>query len=300
LFEHPKPLLERFGKEFFRSVPKKPGIYVMCGASGQILYVGQSSNLRTRLGSYRNANPDHLSRRVIRLIHQVATVTWEECDSAALARVRENELLRLHRPKFNRMNVYPRAYWFISVDSNGNGLAFRRTNIPETQTGLFGAFKGAAVYGFGSLLRLLWTVVHRPISPFDLPRQLVRMKPPVQFTIPFTERAAGLDRVELIELVSAYFAGESPRIIEWLSQALHGVGKNSLFYQNLIRDDLDTLAGFFENGPARNWRLKEQNAIHDRLILQEDLDDWIALSGFQRNETVRKSGLFGSTDASLV
>ena len=79
LFAHPKPLLDRLGRDFFRAVPKRPGVYVMTGTSGQILYIGQSGNLRARLGTYKNAHPDHLSRRTLRLIHSVSSITWEEC-----------------------------------------------------------------------------------------------------------------------------------------------------------------------------------------------------------------------------
>src|SRR5205814_7898791 len=64
-FKRPKPLLDRFGAEFFRSLPSKPGVYIMSGEAGRVLYVGQSKNLRVRLGTYRNANPCHISRKTI-------------------------------------------------------------------------------------------------------------------------------------------------------------------------------------------------------------------------------------------
>src|SRR5947208_1528018 len=106
-FKRPKPLLDRFGAEFFRSLPSKPGVYIMSGEAGRVLYVGQSKNLRVRLGTYRNANPCHISRKTIRLVHAVRKIDWEECPTPALACVRENQLLRAHRPKFNSMNTYP-------------------------------------------------------------------------------------------------------------------------------------------------------------------------------------------------
>src|SRR6185503_13820613 len=152
LFEHPKPLLERLGAEFFRAIPKRPGVYIMCSALGQVLYVGQSSNLRTRLGTYCRANPDHTPRRILRLIHAAARICWEECETPVSARLRENELLRLHRPRFNRANVYPKAYCFIGCESSADRLTLFRTAEADPRLRLFGAFKGAAVHAFGSLL----------------------------------------------------------------------------------------------------------------------------------------------------
>src|SRR3954464_5704812 len=100
LFAAPRPLLERLGADFFSSVPSEPGVYVMTGADQRVLYIGQSGNLRARLGSYKNAKPDRAPRKVIRLIHQVRAITWEKCETPQAARLRENELLRLHRPRF--------------------------------------------------------------------------------------------------------------------------------------------------------------------------------------------------------
>jgi excinuclease ABC subunit C len=65
LFEPPKPLVERFGKEFFRGLPERPGVYLMCGASEGVLYVGKARNLRKRLSAYRVANPERMKRRPV-------------------------------------------------------------------------------------------------------------------------------------------------------------------------------------------------------------------------------------------
>jgi excinuclease UvrABC nuclease subunit len=55
LFPPPKPLVERFGEDFFRALPPVPGVYLMCGATEGVLYVGKAKNLRKRLSSYRVA-----------------------------------------------------------------------------------------------------------------------------------------------------------------------------------------------------------------------------------------------------
>src|SRR5262249_40545114 len=112
LFNHPKPLLERFGADFFRKAPRTPGVYIMTNQNGRVLYIGQSSNLRQRLHTYKNANPEHIPRKIVRLVHEVYSLVWEECDNAEAARQREHELLQIHRPAFNTVNTYPKINWF--------------------------------------------------------------------------------------------------------------------------------------------------------------------------------------------
>ena len=288
------------GPEFFRSAPRRPGVYVMTGARGEVLYVGQSGNLRTRLNCYKNGNPNMLPRRIVRLIHSVASITWEECASRQLARVRENELLRLHRPKFNRVNTYPQAYGFIGVAARAEELTLFRLNEPplyerdhwgtpsdecgvmrdsggsQAQTSVYGAFKGGAVYGFGSLLRVLWSAIYQPVSPFDLPRQLLTAKAPMRFTVA-TPRSGNSAEVNLIERIHGYLSGESKELIEWLTAAIQTKGL-SVFHRNFIQADVELLASFFETGPRRIRELKREHGIEQGFVGKEELDDLIALS----------------------
>jgi len=110
LFPPPKPLLERFGTEFFRALPAAPGVYLMCGEREGVLYVGKARNLRKRLLSYRVANPERMSRRIIRLLFQVRRIEWDVCPSEAAAAAREEGLICVLGPKFNRAGqAWPRT-----------------------------------------------------------------------------------------------------------------------------------------------------------------------------------------------
>lgn len=109
LFPPPKPLVERFGAEFFHSLPAAPGVYLLCGEQEGVLYVGKALNLRQRLSSYRVTNPERLSRRIIRLLFQVRRIEWDVCSTEATAAAREEALICVLAPKFNRAGkVWPK------------------------------------------------------------------------------------------------------------------------------------------------------------------------------------------------
>ena len=108
LFPPPRPLLERLGKDFFRQLPARPGVYLMCGAEAGVLYVGRAKNLRKRLSSYRVANPERFPRRMIRLLHRVTRIEYDECANEFAAQEREELLICVLAPPFNRAGkVWP-------------------------------------------------------------------------------------------------------------------------------------------------------------------------------------------------
>lgn len=110
LFPPPRTLVERFGVEFFRELPERPGVYFFCGAEHGVLYVGKAKNLRKRLASYRVANPERLPRRLIRLLNQTKRIEFDICASEMHASFREEELICALMPKFNRAGkVWPKS-----------------------------------------------------------------------------------------------------------------------------------------------------------------------------------------------
>jgi excinuclease ABC subunit C len=109
LFPPPKPLVERFGNDFFRSLPDAPGVYFLCGPQAGVLYVGKAKSLRQRLASYRVANPERLPRRIVRLLHRVTRIEFDVCASDDAACAREEQLICVLNPQFNRSGrVWPR------------------------------------------------------------------------------------------------------------------------------------------------------------------------------------------------
>ncbi len=267
LFPESKPLLERFGAEFFRTVPKHSGIYVMADERGRVLYVGKARNLRQRLASYKYPGVSH---KVARLNWKVRSITWELCDDRVAAGLRENELLRLHKPALNVLNTRSEHYPFIGLRTGGEELVLRLSKSAEPVDGeeLFGAFKGLplARAAFGALLRLLWLSEHSGASLFDLPSALLRPKP---FE---TWRMRGL-AVRWDPLLREFLSGQSDTLVgNW--EELKGT---SCFEQSFYACDRELLAEFFLRGPQRNAQLRRLFHVADPCIAQSELDDLLVL-----------------------
>ncbi|WP_241661350.1 DEDD exonuclease domain-containing protein [Thermomonospora catenispora] len=91
-------------------MPDAPGVYLFEDARGEVLYVGKSTNLRSRVRSYFTASETRRGiREMIGLAERVRPIV---CATALEAEVRELRLIAEHKPRYNRRSKFPeRALW---------------------------------------------------------------------------------------------------------------------------------------------------------------------------------------------
>lgn len=250
----------RFDRTFFRSLPDCAGVYFMCDAADRIIYVGKAKNLRQRIGSYRYAD-SRCSRKTARLIARVASIRWQECASEEMALLEENRLLRELRPRFNRMNTWPKASQFVRLIANSSLVQLSLT--PQADAQCFGAFKGASRDSFGALLRLLWTLDHDYAT---LPRSLLLQRPRSCYEFSPGRAEAWLRALQ------ASLRGECEELVNRFAAV--AAREECPFYSAFRQADLAAVEQFFRIGPQRNRRLRLQFGAEE-MIGQEELDDLI-------------------------
>ena len=121
----------------------RPGIYRMLAEDGEVLYIGKSKQVRTRLMSYfRCAYPEEKGGRILREAH---SIDWEYTPSEFSALLRELRLIKRFRPRFNvQMKRDGRHYAFIKV-TRGTApklLVVRGGGTDDTSV-YYGPFHGA-------------------------------------------------------------------------------------------------------------------------------------------------------------
>jgi excinuclease ABC subunit C len=121
----------------------RPGIYRMVAEDGEVLYVGKSKQLRTRLLSYfRCAYPGDKGGRILRAAH---SIEWEYTPSEFGALLRELRLIKQHRPRYNvAMKRDGRHYAFIKVTrGTAPKLLVVRAGGSDDNSVYYGPFHGA-------------------------------------------------------------------------------------------------------------------------------------------------------------
>ena len=125
----------------------RPGVYRMLGPSGEVVYVGKSKRVRTRLLSYfRALYPEEKGARIVR---EAAAIDWEYTSSEFAALLRELRLIKRLRPRFNVAMKRDARHWaFIKVTRPpGPKLLVVRGAGSEERGVYYGPFTGARRIG---------------------------------------------------------------------------------------------------------------------------------------------------------
>jgi len=267
LLPAPQPLVERLGAAFFRELPRAPGVYRMFDDAGQLIYVGKAKDLRARLASYRRTAGQ--GRKTVRLIHEARRIEWETCADETSASLRENELIRTLRPRFNRAGVWPRSARFVTVADLDDGFRLALSTDPAGES--YGAFRAGVGFALGALGRLLWLAWQRCDDPARLPHALVARESIREFSGCHAEAPGWRPDVR------AFLATGSEALVERLVAGVPEPG--TAFGRGFVAAQFEVLAEFRRRGPLRNERLKARFAPAAVALAPEQLDDWNILAG---------------------
>ncbi|MCA9546696.1 MAG: excinuclease ABC subunit UvrC [Myxococcales bacterium] len=111
-------------------LPAEPGVYLMKGKGGEIIYVGKAASLRARVRQYFGATSD--TRFFVGLLDE-----WlEDLDvivtaSAKEALILENELIKRHQPRFNVNLKDDKSFLNIRLDDRVDWPRLQVTRRPK-------------------------------------------------------------------------------------------------------------------------------------------------------------------------
>lgn len=148
-------------REIKRNIPEAPGVYLMKGERGRILYIGKAGNLRRRVKSYfTRAN----EARIETLLKKIKKIDLKKTDSALDALILEAQLIKKHEPPFNIREKDDKSFLWIEItkeDFPRVVLVREKNKDARSKNNYFGPF----IYGSEAreALRIL-----RRIFPFSV------------------------------------------------------------------------------------------------------------------------------------
>ena len=132
-------------RERLKTVPNRPGCYLMRDRRGVIIYVGKAKNLRRRVLSYFRPSAD-LAPKVRSMVNSVADLEFMTVRNDAEALLTEASLIKKYKPHFNILMRDDKRYLALRADPDEPFPAFRTCRIVRDDGALyFGPFPSSPV-----------------------------------------------------------------------------------------------------------------------------------------------------------
>jgi DNA polymerase III subunit epsilon len=126
-----------------KNFPESPGVYMMRDKDDEIIYVGKSSNLKKRAGSYFYHNTSH-DLKTRKLLRHVRKIEYQTTGSELSALILESRLIKQYKPDFNSAGIRYKRHPFIKIDlQNDYPKAVKAYDIKLDGARYYGPFRSS-------------------------------------------------------------------------------------------------------------------------------------------------------------
>jgi excinuclease ABC subunit C len=229
-------------REVLKTLPRRPGVYRMQDARGDVLYVGKARALRNRVTNYTQVNK--LPKRLQRMVAQTRSMTIVTTRTEAEALLLEAQLIKRFRPAYNVLLRDDKSFPFILLREDH---AFPRIQKHRGARRIKGQYYGPFASA-GSVTRTL-----NALQKLFLLRSCSdsffenRSRPCLLYQIkrcsaPCVGRIDEADYDELVDDAKAFLAGKSTNVQGRLSKLMaEAAGKQDYELAAVYRDRLRAL-----------------------------------------------------------
>lgn len=248
-------------KDKLARLPSVPGVYLMKDASGGIIYVGKSKNLKQRVQSYFYKLESH-PNKVRRLVSQIRDLDIITTDTEFEALMLECRLIHDYKPVYNKKMKNTLAYTYIVIQPGEARRRIRVTHLPEEgeEEGCFGPYTASihrveeAVQGILDSYRI------------DCNQSTTSGKPCLNYSLGkcigvCMDEEAREEYERIIERVHAFFSSGDQQLITDLEQMMHEAAERYDFEGAVkFRDRLNMLIPFQRKNQVIEF-MKEDHSI---------------------------------------
>lgn len=206
-----------------------PGVYRMVGEDGEVLYIGKSKQVRTRLLSYFRAKDQEKATRILR---DARRLEWDYEPSEFAALLRELELIKRYRPRFNVQHKRDGLYSFLKLSGGPAPKLLVVRQVSDDTASYFGPFRGGrrivqAVRELNDVLGLRDCALGTPMYFADQADlfQLSRTPGCYRFDLkrclgPCAGECSQAEYTHRVQLARAFLQGDADEPLEWLAERM--------------------------------------------------------------------------------
>jgi len=252
-----------------QELPAEPGVYFMRDGSDQILYIGKSKKLRSRVRSYFRKG-QALTPRLELMMRQVAEIEFIVTDTEAEALALEANLIKQHQPYFNVLLKDDKKYPYLCItwsETYPRIFITRKRRLGQEKD----KYYGPKVETW--LLRKTLALVKRIFPLRQRPKPLFKDRPCLNYDI---GRCPGVcqqlispeDYRKTLNKIAMIFQGRTRELLDTLTAQMEQAAENLNFEQAArLRDQI---AGLKTLGADQKVSLPNDTVSRDAIALAAD------------------------------
>jgi excinuclease ABC subunit C len=124
--------------ELIAVLPDNPGIYQFYDDNGTIIYVGKAKNLKKRVSSYFQKNPEN--KKTALLVRNISDIKHLVTESEEDALLLENNLIKRYQPRYNIRLKDDKTYPWICIKKERFPRVFKTRQVIRDGSDYFGPY----------------------------------------------------------------------------------------------------------------------------------------------------------------
>lgn len=280
-----------------KEIPTESGVYLMRDQSGDILYIGKSKKLRSRVRSYfRPSQP--LNPRIALMVQQVVEIEFIVTDTEAEALALEANLIKQHQPYFNVLLKDDKKYPYVCItwsETYPRIFITRKRRTDHARDRYYGPYVDTR------LLRQTLQIIKRIFPLRQRPKPLFKDRPCLNYDMGRCPGVCQLlisseDYRKTVQQVAMIFQGRSNELEEKLQSQMDQAAENLNFEQAAtLRDQIKALRSL---NADQKVSLSDDTVSRDAIALAADEQHCcIQLFQVRAGRLVGRLGFFAETQS---
>ena len=280
-----------------KEIPPEPGVYFMRDSTDQILYIGKSKKLRSRVRSYFRDNHAQ-NPRIALMVMQVAEIEFIVTDTEAEALALEANLIKQHQPHFNVLLKDDKKYPYLCItwsEEYPRIFITRKRKLGKAKDRYYGPYVDV------HLLRSTLHLVKRIFPLRQRPQPLFKDRPCLNYDI---GRCPGVcqklvtpeDYRKIIHKIAMIFQGRTQELEEILTQQMEKAAEALNFeFAARLRDQIRGLESL---GAEQKVALPDDTVSRDAIaLMSDDQHSCIQLFQIRAGRLVGRLGFVADTQS---
>ena len=223
------------------ALPLLPGVYIMHGKDGGIIYIGKAKALKNRVSQYFGSQNNH-PEKVRRMVDNVDDFEYIITDSEFEALILECSLIKQHTPKYNILLKDDKGYSYIRVGEGDWGKLSYVLQKADDGATYIGPYKSS--FYVKSAVEEANKIFMLPTCSRQFPRDFRKGRPCLNYHIrqcmaPCTGRVKLSDYRESLSQALDFLKGGSSNSVKKLTEQMEQAAENLEFERAArIRDKI--------------------------------------------------------------